>query len=189
MKFLLAAMSLLLPLTTHAAGVAVPNAGSILQQVQPTLPQVPSSNGTGLNIEQESTGKLPPSAPFEVKVIVISGNNLFDIKLLHALVADAEGKTLTLSDLDQLSNRITDYYHEHGYSLARAYISAQTIKEGMVRIDLIEARYGQIKLDNRSQVQNTVLQATLAPLKSGQSIEQTAMDRTLLLLSDIPGVN
>ena len=189
MKFLLAAMSLLLPLTTHAAGVAVPNAGSILQQVQPTLPQVPSSNGTGLNIEQESTGKLPPSAPFEVKVIVISGNNLFDIKLLHALVADAEGKTLTLSDLDQLSNRITDYYHEHGYPLARAYISAQTIKEGMVRIDLIEARYGQIKLDNRSQVQNTVLQATLAPLKSGQSIEQTAMDRTLLLLSDIPGVD
>lgn len=29
--------------------------------------QVPSCNGTGLNIEQQSAGKLPASSPFEVK--------------------------------------------------------------------------------------------------------------------------
>src|SRR6266481_2094235 len=71
----------------HAAGVAVPNAGTILQQAQPVTPQTPSPNETGLTIEQPNGGTLPPSAPFEVKTIQITGNTLFDTATLHKLVA------------------------------------------------------------------------------------------------------
>lgn len=184
LKFLLLAF----PIVAQAAGPVTPNAGSILQQVQPLMPQVPSSTGTGLTIEQQGSGNLPPSSPFEVKRIQLSGNTLFDIPTLHALVENSEGKTITLSDLGELAARITDYYHTHGYPLARAYIPAQTIEAGLVRIEIIEARYGKVKLDNHSRVVEPLLDATLSVLQSGQFIGQAGMDRILLLLSDVPGV-
>lgn len=176
------------PLAALAADPVVPGAGAILQQVQPVTPPTPSPSGTGLTIEREDGAKLPTSAPFLVKSIQITGNALFDTPTLQALVADAEGKSLTLSQLNELAARITDYYHSHGYPLARAIIPAQTIQSGIVRIEIIEARYGKISLDNRSRVNDPLLQATLSPLQSGQAIGQTELDHALLLLSDIPGV-
>lgn len=180
------AASLLVPLAALAAGT--PDAGSILQQIQPAAPPTPSPNPPGLRIEPQGGVKLPPSAPFEVKAVRIEGNTLFDTATLHALVADGEGKRLTLPQLDELAARITDYYHSHGYPLARAIIPAQTIDDGVVVIRVIEARYGRIELDNRSRVDTPLLEATLAPLQSGQPIGEREMNRALLLLSDIPGV-
>lgn len=176
------------PLATLAAGPVTPDAGSILQQIQPLTTPVPSSGETGLTIERADGSKLPPSAPFLVQSIQITDNTLFDTPTLLALVADAQGQTLTLPQLGELASRITNFYQSHGYPLARAIIPAQTIAAGVVRIEVIEARYGQIDLDNRSRVNDGLLQSTLATLQSGQAIGQTEMDHALLLLSDIAGV-
>jgi hemolysin activation/secretion protein len=188
MKPLLAALLLAAPLAAQAASPVVPGAGDILQQIAPLTPAAFSTRGTGLTIEQADGTKLPPSAPFLVKSIQITGNTLFDTPALHALVADAEGKSLRLSQLGELAARITSYYQSQGYPLTRAIIPAQTIAAGMARIEIIEARYGQVSLDNRSRVKDALLQATLAPLQSGQAIGQTELDHALLLVSDIPGV-
>jgi hemolysin activation/secretion protein len=176
-----------LPLAIDAAE-PVPGAGSILQQTEPVLPPAPSSTGTGLAIEQPGGGTLPPSAPFLVNTIELSGNAAFDTPTLHALVAQTEGTSMTLAQLGQVAARITDYYRGHGYPLARAIIPAQTIQAGVVRIEIIEARYGQISLDNHSRVIDPLLQATLSPLQSGQTISDAPLNHALLLLADVPGV-
>ncbi len=178
----------LAPLAAHAQVPAPPGAGSILQQLQPPQPALPAPSGTGLRIEREDGAKLPPSAPFMVRKLRISGNTLFDSATLHALVADAEGKSLNLVQISELAERITEYYHSHDYPLARAIIPVQVIRDGVVTIEIVEARYGRIKLDNRSPVVDSLLEATLSPLQSGHVIGQAEMDRALLLLSDVPGV-
>ena len=177
-----------IPLAARAAGPVVPNAGSILQQIQPSIPPLPSTSGTGLTIEQADGSKLPPSAPFLVQRIQIVGNTLVDTPTLMALVADAQGQTLTLPQLSELAARITAYYQSKGYPLARAIIPAQTIAIGVVRIEVIEARYGKIGLDNTSLVSSDLLQATLSPLQSAQAIGQDEMDHALLLLFDMAGI-
>lgn len=176
------------PLAAQAADPVLPGAGSILQQVQPVLPPAAAPSGTGLTIEREGGARAPSSAPFLVQSIRIAGNTLFDAATLHALVADAEGKSVTLSQLEGLAARITSYYHRHGYPLARAVIPAQTIREGVVSLAIIEARYGNVSAENGSRVKDSLLQATLAPVRAGQAIGQSEMDHALLLLSDIPGV-
>jgi hemolysin activation/secretion protein len=175
-------------MAAQAAVPAAPDAGSILQQMQPVMPPSPSPNGTGLTIERKGGQELPPSAPFMVKTIRISGNTRFDTATLHALVADEEGNSLSLSQLDKLVGRITDYYHSHGYPLAQAVIPAQAIRDGIVAVEVIEARYGNIALDNHSRVNDSLLRDVVSPLQSGQSIDETNLDHVLLLLSDIPGV-
>ena len=171
-----------------AAPPPLPNAGTILQQAQPTPPPTPASSNNGLSIEQASPGTLPPSAPFLVSKIDITGNTRIETAPLHALVASAEGQRLTLPELAALTARITDYYHAHGYPLARAILPVQTMHEGVVGIEVIEARYGKVSVNNQSGVRSGLLESTLDDLKSGTVVSQGQLDRSLLLLSDIPGL-
>nr|WP_239537894.1 ShlB/FhaC/HecB family hemolysin secretion/activation protein [Dyella mobilis] len=107
---------------------------------------------------------------------------------MHALVADGEGHTLTLTSLQALAERITAYYRRHGYPLDRATIPAQALKDGVVRMRVVEARYDRVRLVNHSRVDDSLLRATLAPLQPGDAVDQAGLDRQLLLLNDVPGV-
>lgn len=170
---------------THAA--APIGGGQILQEVQPPSAPLPTLRPE-LIIEQPTINQAPPSAAFLVSHIDIAGNTLLPTAALHVLVKSGEGKSLTLADLNALAARITQYYREHGYLLAQAYIPAQTLNRGTVQIAVLEARYGAINLQNTSGVSDRPLKATLSPLQSGEPVIQDSLDRSLLLLADIPGV-
>lgn len=182
-------LALLGSLPAHADQPGVPNAGTILQQVQPALPATPQPSRPALQIQPSGTPALPASAPFEVKAIRIVGNTAFSTDTLHALTAGAEGRSLSLPQLEQLAARITAYYQDHGFPLSRAIVPAQTIRDGQVVIQVVEARYGAVRLNNSSRVSDALLSATLARLQPDQAIAEGALDRALLLLSDVPGTS
>ncbi|MBT0571084.1 ShlB/FhaC/HecB family hemolysin secretion/activation protein [Curvibacter sp. CHRR-16] len=123
---------------------------------------------------------------FEVKQLQILGNSVFDVDTLHALVADAQGKWLTLSELDLLAKRIADFYHARGYPLARAVTPAQIIRDGKVRIVVVEAAYGRIAIDNQTRLNDKLLKDMTASLQPGNVVEATALNQSLLMLSDVP---
>jgi hemolysin activation/secretion protein len=188
-KPIITALVLALPALSAWAQSNVPNAGSILKQVQPNAAAKPSSAAAAVESSAEKTvAPLAATAPFLVSKIAITGNKKVATEVLHALVADAEGKNLTLAQLDKVIFRITEYYNSHGFPLARAIIPAQTITGGVVNIQVIVANYGKVKLANTSRASDRLLIATLSNLKPGDEIEQAGLDRTLLLLSDLPGV-
>ncbi|MGK5037044.1 ShlB/FhaC/HecB family hemolysin secretion/activation protein [Janthinobacterium sp. LB3P118] len=180
---------LLVPLDAYAADPqTTPNAGSILQQLQPVVPAVAQPNAPNLEVKPKSDASLPPSQPMHVNALRITGNTAFSTQTLHALVADQEGKSLTLPQLDELAGRITAYYQGHGFPMTRAIIPVQTITDGVIIIQVVEAHYGKVRLNNRSEVSDALLQASLVPLSGGQLIADAELDRALLLLSDVPGV-
>ncbi|MET0322264.1 MAG: POTRA domain-containing protein, partial [Duganella sp.] len=170
------------------AQTGVPNAGTILQQVQPALPAPPSAPAPSLRVQAVNPGASAATLSFAVKTVRITGNTVFSADVLHALVADGEGRTLTLAQVEALAARITAHYQASGYPLSRAVVPAQTVADGTVTIEVLEARYGKVGLNNSSRVDDAVLGATVAALQSGQAIDGSQLDRTLLLLSDIPGV-
>lgn len=181
------ALSAYSPLAAQAA--PPPDSGALLQQNKPAPTATPSTDNTGLVLEPQITSSLPASAPFMVSAIAIDGNTLFATKTLHDLVSNVEGHEQTLQQLGEAVARITAYYHSHDYPMARAYIPAQTIHDGIVRVAVVEARYGQIRMTNHSLVKNDVVHSTLSGLQSGAQIEQNQLNRSLLLLSDLPGVS
>jgi hemolysin activation/secretion protein len=162
------------------------NSGQILQQNQPPNVPIPSSN-LNLNVQRAPRHNAASNETFLVRQIEITGNTLLSTTELHALVASEEGKNLSLNNLDALADRITQAYHDHGYPLDLAYVPAQTLQNGVVRIAVVEAHYGNVVLQNQSEVANHVLNATLAPLQSGQSIGDFSLERSLLLLTDVAG--
>jgi hemolysin activation/secretion protein len=170
-----------------APASTAPGAGNLLQQIPQVVAPEQRPGGTGLRLERPADSALPQSVAFAVRAIAIAGNTQFDTATLHGLVADAEGSDLDLAQLGTVVARITAYYQSHGFPLARAIIPAQTVEGGRVKVQVIEAHYGAVHLQNHSRVNDQLLHSTLGPLQPGDPVEQHPLDRTLLLLSDIPG--
>src|SRR5216684_4027166 len=164
----------------------VPGSGELLQQTPRPSAPAPASN-PGLTIQQPAAGAHDDSPPFLVRHIEISGNSLLSTVELHALVERGEGQTLNLGYLEELAAVITKRYQDRGYLLSCAYIPAQTMSDGTVRIAVLEARYGAVSLSNSSRVSDALLKSFLTPLRSGQPVVEDALERRLLLLADVPG--
>ena len=167
----------------------LPDAGALLKGIQTPLPISDLATEPELFIDQGIVGMAPQGKAFAVKSIRIIGNRDADSAILHTLVADGEGKDLTLAQIDQLALRISAYYQRQGYPLVEALVPAQVIRDGVVHIRVVIARYGRITLNNRSDIRDALLKSTLSPVSNGQDIAQDELDRALLLLSDIPGIS
>jgi hemolysin activation/secretion protein len=169
-----------------ALGQVIPSSGELLQQTtRPTLPN-PSPN-TGLTINEPAAPQLPSSDPFLVRHIEISGNTLVASAELRSLVQPSEDKMLNLTLLQDLAALITKRYQDHGYLLSRAYIPPQTLSNGSVRIAVLEARYSAVAVSNTSRVSDALLRSYLRALEPGSPVVEDALQRSLLLLSDVPG--
>jgi hemolysin activation/secretion protein len=170
----------------HAQARA-PQTGDLLRQL-PTPPQPTRADDTGLKVAPSLPEASGDSAPFHVTTIEVTGATLLPAADLHALVSSGEGRDLTLAQLNELAGRVTAAYRAKGYPLTIAYVPAQTLSGGTVRIAVQEARLGKVTLENHSTTHDGPLQATLDPLKGGMPISAHGFDRSLLLLGDVPGV-
>lgn len=173
----------------YAATPVVPSIDSILKNLEQSNPGKITKEIPDLVIENQASTKSKLSLQsFFVKRITITKNSLFRTDVLSSLIADGNEKLLTLVQLNELADRVTAYYQNHGYPLARADIPAQNIENGVVIFEILEPRYGQIILNNSSLVRDSLLRSTLQTLKSNDVIEQIHLDHVLLMLSDFPSV-
>ena len=186
-----AALLLALPIlcTVCAAAETVPNAGGLLQTVptQPLQRTTPAASALP-TLRPDEQAAMPDTMPFLVRQLRVEGNTVFDTVTLQALLAPMQDKRLTLPQIAESIEAITTYYRAAGYPLARAIIPAQTIEDGVVRVRVIEANWGQVELRNNSAVQDAVLMRMLSNLEPGSVIRLDAMERATLLLSDLPGM-
>ena len=181
-----AACLMLLTSSNHAA--PAPNAGQLLQQQQQGQslePQAP------VQVESSVSNNVPTSPDIQIRVqkFEITGNSRFSTAQLHHLVADAEGRQLSLQQLWQVAQKITQYYQQHGYGYSRAYLPQQNLSQGIVRINVLEAYYDHPQIDNQSRTQNWLIEHTVSPLKSGERINSDQMQQQLKLLNRLKGVN
>lgn len=116
------------------------------------------------------------------------GVTVFSGEALQAELGDVIGTEKTFSELETLAALVTRYYRERGYPVARAYLPAQTIENGVVQIGVLEGRYGHIRIENSSRLRDHVLERLLSRIVPGDLIEQKTLDRALLLLHDLPGI-
>lgn len=168
-----------------------PTSGDALRQVQPPL--VPSKPAAALPqlgngpIEVPLTA-LPGGPKADVKQIEIVGNRVIDTAALLALVADGAGKSFTLPEIEALAQRITKHYRTNGYFVARAYIPAQEISNGTLRIRVVEGNYGQFHLKNQSLVRDDIVQGMLDDVKDADIVSLDTLERAMLIINDTPGV-
>lgn len=166
----------------------VPDAGTTLQEISP-VPLAPKDARDGIKFEpQKPLSAQPGGAQVVVQSVEIKGNTLFSGDELRMAVGDVSGKSYDLAGLRGLANLVSVYYHAAGYPFARAYLPQQEMKDGILCIEVIEGRYGQIKAEGEASVASRA-QDFLSLLNPGDVIESGELERSTLVLGDQPGID
>ncbi len=170
----------------------VPNIGDAVRQAQPSAPVAatpPTLPALG-NLPTEPPMRALPGGGTQVLVtrFAIVGNHVIGSPELQALVQPEQGKTLRLSDLEEIAARLTRYYRSHGYFVARAYIPAQQMQDGTLSISVVEGNYGKFVLLNKSRVRDEIVQGLLDDVKDRDIVSLDTLERAMLVINDTPGV-
>lgn len=166
-----------------------PDAGQVMRELQKLPAPAAPKAAEPLHIEGDAAPREAKAGlRILVKAIRVSGSTVFPAGELEALVADVAGTEHTLDELDKAAARITAYYRERGYMVARAYLPAQDIKDGVVIINVLEGQLGSQRVTNQSRLSDEKANGYLGGVKSGDVVQSRSVDRALLLLNDTPGV-
>ena len=109
----------------------------ILPQEKPTIIPEPDTEGEDIKIL--------------IKKIEVRGSTVLPKEDLDAITKPLEGNEVKLSDLRKAAKAITKKYLDLGYITSRAIVPQQEIKQGVVKIKVIEGSISEIKIegDNR----------------------------------------
>ena len=141
----------------------------------------------------EASGQQAPAAPsgsesVTVSLFRVTGATVFPPEKLHTLLAEGEGRALTLAQIEGLAARITAFYRERGYILARAYVPAQEMRDGVVEIAVLEGRVGRIEVNGVRWYDPDYIRSYVQPPSEARVFELGSFERGMLLLNDLPGL-
>lgn len=164
-----------------------PNAGQLIQQVSPP-PPAPSTGVPRITVEESPAARATGGGErIPVRGVRFTGNEAFGEGPLQALMQDAIGQALTLAELDALALRVTRYYRDRGYLVARAWLPPQDVSSGVVTFAVVEGRVGEVRLNNAAGVAASAT-APVGRIQPGSAVSTMAFEDVLLRLSELPGV-
>jgi hemolysin activation/secretion protein len=172
---------------TPALAQTPPDAGQVLQQSQDRQ-VAPLESSVELELDGEPlTEDEPGGAEVTLQEVRFRGNTLFDAERLRAVLGEAADQPQDMAGLQQLANRISQFYRDKGYLFARALLPAQDLGSGILTIEVVEGNYDRVYTSGPERLANE-LQPWLTPLEPGTPIASAPLERRLLLLGDLPGV-
>jgi hemolysin activation/secretion protein len=175
-----------LTLGINVVAVEPPTTGQILQE-QRSAPVRPAQRES-LKIEPYKPEAVEPGgAKVKLEKITFYGNTAFNEAKLMAAAGKVVGNEFDLAGLQKIADRIAEYYRRHGYLFARVVLPPQTIGTGRVKMEIIEGRYGELRTSGDAKLA-AAAQKWLLPLGEGNVIRQEELERSTLLLSDLPGL-
>ncbi|EGS9943924.1 ShlB/FhaC/HecB family hemolysin secretion/activation protein, partial [Salmonella enterica] len=109
---------------------------------------------------------------------------------LQQVVLPWVGRSISFADMQALAQAVTQFYRQQGALLGRAVLPPQTIKNGVLTINIVTGRYDTPAIHNATALRDSVVQrivSTTTP--SGEIVRRGTLERVALLLNEIPGVN
>nr|WP_284508366.1 MULTISPECIES: ShlB/FhaC/HecB family hemolysin secretion/activation protein [unclassified Caballeronia] len=169
----------------------VPSAGTLLnEQPRPSTSAPPPGGSSALPAPPAAAPEVPDGKKFTLKSIRFAGNETLPSDTLLALVSDRIGQEVSINDLNAMSTKVAQAYRERGYPLAQVVIPPQDVTNGDVTFTVLEGKIGRVRLTMApgAPVKESMVRARLAAIEPGKPLRQTELERTMLLLSDLPGI-
>lgn len=177
----------------QAADLVPPSPGAIQDSVNdrrlPTVSMPAEVISATDPVTLEDLGEDQPR--FLVSGFAFTGNTVVSEAALYRLTERFLDLQLTLAELDKAAAEITDYYRSIGYTVARAFVPAQRIQDGLVTIQIIEGRLDSVVFKGQNWYRDNFLKSYLDKFSTGENgdiVTDEALERRLLLLNDLPGL-
>ncbi len=189
----LAAIGAVALASAQAAGQAVPGAvlpGRVEQDIKKG--PVPAPRREVIRIERSRFAEQAPAGAATTRLVLRSitlhGNTVLSSTELAPLWAPRLGQEVSLAELFEIAARVSAYYRARGYVLSQAIVPQQDMRAAGadVRIDILE---GYIDRVSFAGIEAVRLQGYFVPVTAQKPLKLATLERSLLLVNELPGIN
>lgn len=111
-----------------------------------------------------------------------------EVQKLVWLIRDQRKKRgITLGQIESIADRITKFYRERGFILAKAYIPKQEVRDGIVTLTLLLGLLGNVEVHNNEMYDASTLSSVFDDLIT-QPVTSDTIEESLYLINDYPGI-
>lgn len=168
-----------------------PTPGAVRQSVRQQRPEIPrtAEELPAAASTQDPLAGVPEGGPrIRIDRFDITGNKIVPTEELRALLARYEGTELTLFEIYELSDVITRYYRDRGYTVASCNVPEQRVASGVVRLEIIEGLIGEIKVEGNKRYRTSFLRNNIDRIETGKVLTEQALRAQLDPLNELPGL-
>lgn len=176
-------------LAAGAARAQAPAAGQLEREFAPP-PALPA--GEGPSVPATPRQQPPPDADqvrFTLRQVEVTGNTVLPALEVAAAWAPLKDREVSLADVFRLADDLTAQFRNQGYVLTRAIVPPQNIREGVVRLQVVEGHVARTQLAGASAGPREQLEQHLAVIRASRPLSAGVLERELLLMNDLPGVS
>jgi len=128
----------------------------------------------------------PAPAAFAVRSFVVEGATLIAPERIDAALAPYVGADRTVADLQQARAALESIYAQRGYGATQVLLPEQEIKDGVVRLRVVEAKLGGIRIEGNRFFDDDNIRASLPALLPGQPLATGRLASELRLANENP---
>lgn len=108
----------------------------------------------------DKTTQLPEQSPAGtarvfISRIAVDASDILTVEEIKAVTASYENREISISELNEVIRKINELYKNKNYITAKALLPQQTIKDGVVRIQLVEGRLGELLLSGNQYTRDS----------------------------------
>lgn len=187
-----AALGVLALCATTVTAQQAPDAGRTLQQQPRPLEQPPQTLKFDIEIPDILSAVAPGGPKVTINSLKFEGNTRLTADALNAALLSKFGSdylkgSLDLSQIWLLADTLTQTYQASGYPFAKVFVPAQSMADGLLKLQVVEGQYGQVNIEAETDLVRA-LEPYFDNLKAGEVIEASELERSTLIASDLPGI-
>ena len=124
---------------------------------------------------------------FYLRDINLNGVTIYEKQELNYLWANYINKEISIGEINQIAQSITNKYRNDGYILTQAIIPQQAIEDGVVEIYVVEGFIDSINIEGNIATKRIGNYAK--NLKGPKPLNSSDLEKNLLLINDLPGIS
>jgi hemolysin activation/secretion protein len=123
---------------------------------------------------------------FEIVRFQVEGNSLLPQRSIETLLAPFAGKNRGFADVERAVQALQGAYHRRGFKLVRVVLPEQELNEGVVRLQVVEARIGKVIVEGNTVFDRANIRHSLPGLREGQTPDVDRISASLKLANESP---
>jgi hemolysin activation/secretion protein len=112
-----------------------------------------------------------------------------EVQQLVWLIRAQQGKRgVTLGQIEGVADKITQFYRQRGFILAKAYIPKQQVRDGIVKLTVLLGNLGEVKVHG-SDLYSIDTITSIFDSQLDRPVTSSSIEESLFVINGFPGVN
>jgi hemolysin activation/secretion protein len=124
----------------------------------------------------------------KVRSVRIAGATVYSAAELSRFSRGVSGRSVPLTGIYGLVERIEEKYRADGFILARVQVRGEGLKDGRVTFLVAEGRVSSVRIDNPEKLHDAAIDGIADRIRAIDPFNIRRLEREMLLLSDLFGV-